>query len=113
MNFDTIKEVLGLANGLTAEHKHDLILAGLKSAPAVGASAGAVTTAQTEVTFAGLTGNAWVVVATLTLIVLQVAHLAWKWRRDYRRDQERQEDRRNLVRRATSDTDFGELGAED
>ncbi|KFJ11414.1 MULTISPECIES: hypothetical protein [Delftia] len=100
MNIDTLKEVLGLANGLTAEHKNDLILAGVKSAPAVGASAGAVATQQTEATLLGLTGNAWVIVATLILIALQVAHLAWKWRRDYRMDQEHQTDRARIVRMA-------------
>ena len=97
---DTIKELLGLANGLTAEHKNDLILAGFKSAPAVGASAGAVVTQQTEATFAGLTGNTWVIVATLILIGLQAAHLAWKWRRDYRMDQEHQADRARIVKMA-------------
>lgn len=100
MNIDTIKEVLGLANGLTAEHKNDLILAGVKSAPAVGASAGAVATQQTEATFMGLTGNTWVIVATLILIGLQAAHLAWKWRRDYRMDQEHQADRARIVKMA-------------
>lgn len=105
---DTIKELLGLANGLTAEHKNDLILAGVKSAPAVGASAGAVTAQQTEATFAGLTGNSWVLLASLILIGLQVAHLAWKWRRDYRLDQEHQADRARIVRMAGGSAEGGE-----
>jgi len=43
-----------------------------------------------------------VIVATLILIALQVAHLAWKWRRDYRMDQEHQADRARIVRMAAS-----------
>jgi hypothetical protein len=50
----------------------------------------------------GLTGNAWVIVATLVLIALQVAHLAWKWRRDYRMGQEHQAGRACIVRMAAS-----------
>lgn len=40
-------------------------------------------------------------------ILLQCGYLAWKWRRDARRDRERQEDRRNLVRRARGECETG------
>ena len=55
----------------------DQILAAVgKASPAI-----AVTTASAG----GLSLEQWVFVATLVYLVLQTAHLAWKWARDLRR----------------------------
>lgn len=36
------------------------------------------------VTVAALTLNEWVAIATIVYLVIQIAHLVWKWRRDAR-----------------------------
>jgi hypothetical protein len=46
----------------------DALLAAAKSAP--------------PATIACLTLNEWVAIATIAYIVLQTAHLVWKWRRE-------------------------------
>lgn len=80
--FTHIKSVLGLASGLTAEHKHDLAVKAVQSTPAAGFGiSAAVKTPVAEQTFLGLTPNGWVIAFSLTLIALQIAHLIWKWRR--------------------------------
>lgn len=48
---------------------HDLGAAGFKLAP--------------PVTAAAFTMNEWVAIATVLYIVLQAAHLAWKWRGEW------------------------------
>lgn len=81
------KSVLGLASGLTAEHKHDLAVKAMQSTPAAGFGIGAaVKEPVTEQLIFGLTGNGWVILFSLTLISLQIAHLLWKWRRQARID---------------------------
>ncbi|OOH86248.1 hypothetical protein [Comamonas kerstersii] len=81
------KSVLGIASGLTAEHKHDIAVKAGQSAPAaVFGTGAAVREPTTEATFLGLTGNGWVIAFSLTLITLQIAHLLWKWRRQARID---------------------------
>lgn len=85
--FTHIKSVLGIAGGLTAEHKHDLVIKAGQSAPAaVFGTGAAVKEPATEATFLGLTGNGWVIAFSLTLITLQIAHLVWKWRRQAKID---------------------------
>jgi hypothetical protein len=59
---------------------------------------------------AGLPLSDWLVVASIAFVALQAGYLVWKWRRDARRDQERQEDRR---RGLPVETDLGTLGAEE
>lgn len=51
------------------------LIASLKSAPPVAVSALSV---------AGVSLQDWVLIATFVYIVLQAAHLAWKWYRDSR-----------------------------
>lgn len=85
-----IKSLLGLANGLSAEQKHDIMKAGVQVAPAGTAGAGAVISPVTDTTFLGFTGNTWVVFASLFFISLQIAHLIWKWRRQARIDRTRE-----------------------
>ena len=58
----------------------------------------------------GLPLGDWLVLASIAFVVLQAAYLVWKWRRDARRDLERQEDRR---RGRPVETDIGSLGAEE
>lgn len=82
-----LKSVLGIASGLTAEHKHDIAVKAVQSTPAAGFGIGAaVKEPVTEQTILGLTGNGWVIVFSLTLIALQIAHLCWKWRRQAKID---------------------------
>lgn len=84
-----IKDLLGLANGLSTEQKHDVVKAGLQAAPAGTAGVGATISPVTEATFLGITGNTWVVFASLLFISLQIVHLLWKWRRQARIDAQR------------------------
>lgn len=84
------KTLLGMADGLTPEQKHDIAKAGLQVAPAGTASVGATITPASEFTFLGFTGNSWVVFASLFFIVLQIAYLIWKWRRQAKIDASRQ-----------------------
>ncbi len=86
------KDLLGLANGLSTEQKHDILKAGLQAAPAGTAGVGATISPVTETTFLGFTGNTWVVFASLFFITLQIAHLLWKWRRQARIDAQRRAD---------------------
>lgn len=82
-----IKTLLGIAGGLTAEHKHDIAIKAGQSAPAALFGTGAaVKEPVTEFTFLGLTGNGWVIAFSLTYITLQIAHLSWKWRRQAKID---------------------------
>lgn len=82
-----IKDLLGMANGLSTEQKHDLVKAGLQAAPAGTAGVGAsITPTVTESTFLGFAPNTWVVFASLFFISLQIAHLLWKWRRQAKID---------------------------
>lgn len=81
-----IKDLLGMANGLSTEQKHDLVKAGLQAAPAGTAGVGASMAPVTEGSFLGFTGNTWVVFASLFFISLQIAHLVWKWRRQAKID---------------------------
>ena len=84
-----IKSLLGMANGLSAEQKHDIVKAGLQAAPAGTAGVSATIAPVTEANFLGFTGNTWVVFASLFFISLQIAHLLWKWRRQARIDDAR------------------------
>jgi hypothetical protein len=54
----------------THQVTHDLGVAGLKLAP--------------PLTVYALTLNEWVAVATILYLVLQAAHLVWKWTREAR-----------------------------
>lgn len=83
------KDLLGIATGLSAEQKHDIVKAGLQAAPAGTAGVGATMAPVTESTFLGFTGNTWVVFASLFFICLQIAHLLWKWRRQAKIDKAR------------------------
>lgn len=105
---------IGVHQSLSAEQKHDLVVAAVHSTPGAVAAGGAqVVAPQAAIQVAGVSMNDVLLLSSFALILLQCGYLVWKWRRDARRDRERQEDRRNLVRRATYDTDFGELGAEE
>ena len=84
--FHHIKDLLGLANGLSTEQKHDIVKAGLQVAPAGTAGVGATMAPVTEAHFMGFAGNTWVVFASLFLICLQIAHLLWKWQRQAKID---------------------------
>ena len=81
-----IRDLLGMANGLSAEQKHDMLKAGLQAAPAGTAGVSASMAPLTESTFMGFAGNTWVVFASLFFISLQIVHLLWKWRRQAKID---------------------------
>lgn len=87
-----IKDLLGLANGLSTEQKHDIVKAGLQAAPAGTAGVGATISPAAEATLLGLSLNTWVVIASFSFIVLQAAYLIWKWRRQARIDAQRASD---------------------
>jgi uncharacterized membrane protein YfcA len=95
--------LLGINQHLSAEQRHDLVNAGYQAAPGAAAAGGA--------RVAGLPLSDWLVLASLAFVALQAAYLVWKWRRDARRDQERQEDRRRG--RPVPETDLGALGADE
>lgn len=59
----------------TNQMSRDVLTAGAKAAPAL---------AVTVATIGGLTLQDWVFIATIGYIVLQAAHLAWKWFREWR-----------------------------
>lgn len=98
----TLLALLGIHQHLSAEQKHDLATAAYQATPGAAAAGGAQ--------MAGLPLSDWLVVASIAFVALQAGYLVWKWRRDARRDQERQEDRR---RGRPTETDLGELGAEE
>lgn len=95
--------LLGINQHLSAEQRHDLMSAAYQSAPGAAAAGGA--------RVMGLPLSDWLVLASLAFVALQAAYLVWKWRRDARRDHERQEDRR--LGRKLRDTDIGALGEEE
>lgn len=95
--------LLGITQHLSAEQKHDLASAVYQSTPGAVAAGGA--------RMAGLPLSDWLVVASIAFVLLQAGYLVWKWRRDARRDMERQEDRRRG--RPLADTDLGTLGADE
>lgn len=105
---------IGVHQTLSAEQKHDLVVAAVQSTPsAVFAGGAQVVAPPAALHVVGISMNDLLLFSSFAFILLQCGYLVWKWRRDARRDRERQEDRRNLVRRATYDTDLGELGAEE
>lgn len=94
--------LLGIHQHLSAEQKHDLVSAAYQSAPGAAAAGSAGVF--------GLPLSDMLVLASIAFVALQAGYLVWKWRRDARRDQERQEDRR---RGLPVETDLGTLGAEE
>ena len=97
--------LLGIHQHLSAEQRQDLIGAAMHTTP--GVAAGGV------FKIAGLPLSDWLVIASLLFLGLQAAYLVWKWRRDYRRDQQQQSDRQRLAAMARPaadpDTDMGAL----
>lgn len=79
--------LIGVQDRLTAEQKHDIVSATLQTAPGGVASAGAM---ALEWHLSDV-----LTLVTLIFIVLQIAHLIWKWRRlmriDAKRDAKNQE----------------------
>ena len=105
---------IGVHQHLSAEQKHDLLVAGLQTTPgAVAAGSAQVVAPQAALPVAGVSMNDVLLFSALGFILLQCGYLVWKWRRDARRDRERQEDRRNLSGRSAPDTDLAELGADE
>lgn len=88
---------LGINGHLNAQQKHDLANAAGQVTP------GALAASATRI--GGLPLSEWAVIASILFIVLQAANLAWKWRRDARRERERQA--RHLP---PLDTDVAPLG---
>lgn len=82
--------LLGINGALRAEQKQDITTAGVQSAPGVAAAA--------STTIAGLPLSDILVLLSMGFVGLQVAYLIWKWRRDARREEERQNDRRRGVK---------------
>lgn len=97
--------LMGIHQHLSAEQRQDIVGAVMHATP--GAAAGGV------FKIAGLPLSDWLVVASLAFVVLQAAYLVWKWRRDYRRDQQRRADRERLAGLARlqpePETDMGPL----
>jgi predicted MFS family arabinose efflux permease len=84
--FLSMLTAIGVHGGLSAEQKHDVVIAGYQTAPGVGAAAGAHV--------AGLQLSDVLVISSIGFVLMQAAYLVWKWRRDARRELERSEDRR-------------------
>ena len=82
--------LVGINGSLNAGQKHDISNAAIQAAP------GAVVTAGTR--FMGLAPSDMLAVLSATFIVLQIAYLIWKWRRDARHEDEREDDRRRGLR---------------
>lgn len=98
----TLLALLGIQQHLSAQQKHDLATAAYQATPGAAAAGGA--------RMVGLPLSDWLVVASIAFVALQAGYLIWKWRRDARRDHERQEDRR---RGRPVETDLGTLGADE
>lgn len=98
----SVLALLGIHQHLSAEQKNDLGTAAYHAAPSAAAAGGAGA--------AGWPLSDWLVLASIAFVFLQAAYLVWKWRRDARRDQERQEDRR---RGRPVETELGSLGADE
>lgn len=98
----TILAAIGVHGSLSAEQKHDIVQAGYQAAPGAGAAAGA--------RVFGLPLSDMLVLASILFVALQAAYLVWKWRRDARREQDRQDDRRRGVPVDSCDTESGALG---
>lgn len=102
---------IGVHKALSAEQKHDIAVAAIQVAPGAVAAGGAqVVAPENAAQIFGAHMNQILLFASIFFILLQCGHLIWKWRRDARRDHERQEDRRNNVRRTTPDSDLCPLG---
>ena len=71
-----ILAAIGVHSHLTSEQKQDVASAVNQTIPSAAATVG------TGVF--GIPLSEWVAAATFVLIVLQVAHLIWKWRRQAR-----------------------------
>lgn len=96
----TLLAAIGINGSLSAEQRHDIATAGYQALPGVAAAGGA--------RVLGLPLSDWLVLVSMLFVALQAAYLVWKWRRDARRDQERQEDRRNGIK--PKDSDLSPLG---
>lgn len=84
--FIALLSMVGMRSGLSAEQKHDATVAAYQSAPGIGAAAAARA--------AGFELSDLLVIASILFVLMQAAYLAWKWRRDARREDERAADRR-------------------
>lgn len=82
--------LMGVNGSLNAGQKHDISVAAVQATP------GAVVTAGSR--FMGLAPSDILAVLSCTFIVLQIAYLIWKWRRDARHEDEREDDRRRGLR---------------
>jgi uncharacterized membrane protein YfcA len=78
---------IGVHERLSADQRHDIAVATAQTTP------GAVASVLSK--SAGWTMGDLVSLLTAIFLLLQVGYLIWKWRRDDRRERERQEDRRN------------------
>lgn len=101
---------IGVHRTLSAEQKHDVVVALAQTAPGAVAAGGAQVVAPQPAPFLDgmITMNSALAMASLCFMALQCGHLIWKWRRDARRDRERAEDRRT-GRPVQPDTDFTAL----
>lgn len=98
----TLLAVIGVNEHLSAQQKQDIADAAWQAAPSAGAAAGSRAM--------GLPLSDWLVLASIAFVLLQAGHLVWKWRRDSRRERERQEDRRAGLPDATvCETDRADL----
>ncbi|QNK68447.1 hypothetical protein [Variovorax sp. PAMC26660] len=95
-----ILTALGIHGSLSAEQKHDVVTATVHAVPG-GAAAGGAHVAQLPL-------SDMLVVCSIAFVLLQAGYLIWKWRRDARRDRERQEDRRLGVHSPFDPADDGE-----
>jgi len=65
---------------VTPEHKHEALMQGAASLPSWGAIG---------IWLLGVPVEKWAAAAGICFIVVQMAYLGWKWRRDIRREDER------------------------
>ena len=91
-----ILAAIGVHEHLSAQQKQDISVAALQSSPGV--------TGTGAMQMTGFELADVVAVVTVLFIVLQIAHLVWKWRRQARIDAEHR-----AQNRALPSTDFGGL----
>ena len=106
----TLLAAIGVHKTLSAEQKHDVVVALAQTAPGAVAAGGAQVVAPQPAPFLDgmITMNTALAMASLCFMALQCGHLIWKWRRDARRDRERSDDRRN-GRTPPADSDYTPL----
>lgn len=84
---------------MTPEHRHDTIVATIQSVPSAGTALFANVTEHGAALVFGLALSQWSILVMILFGLLQCGYLIWKWRRDIRRENQRNRDRREAAER--------------